>query len=172
MYVKCLKFNDLVTVTVIFLKIAVCLMLLLNTKPWFIIGGWLLLSSAINWTSIRFMVILTIFCSGLSPHLYQVVALSNRNATDVVRILLTISPTAIKHCGQTCWQTLVYSTDYTNTYYHPALSHIKTKNPYLTDKSTLLLAYTDRLIKNRYTLFIRDTIWGQLLKAWLALTIG
>ena len=127
MYVKCLKFNDLVTVTVIFLKIAVCLMLLLNTKPWFIIGGWLLLSSAINWTSIRFMVISTIFYSGLSPHLYQVVALSNRSATDVVRILLTISPTAIKHCSQICWQTLLYSRDYTNTYYHPALSHIKRK---------------------------------------------
>ena len=123
--IKCLTFNDLVTVIVIFLKIAVCLMLILNTKPWFIIGGWLQLSSAINWTSIRFMVILTIFCSGLSSHLYQVVALSNRSATDVVRILLTISPTAIKHCGQTCWQTLVYSLVYTNTYYHPALSHIK-----------------------------------------------
>ena len=49
------------------------------------------------------------------------------SVTDVVRILLTISPTAIKHCSQICWQTLVYSPDYTNTYYHPALSHIKRK---------------------------------------------
>ena len=74
--IKCLTFNDLVTV--IFLKIAVYLMLLLNMKPWFIIGGWLLLWYAINWTSIRFIVISTIFYSGLSPHLYQVVALANR----------------------------------------------------------------------------------------------
>ena len=74
--IKCLTFNDLVTV--IFLKIAVCLMLLLNTKSWFIIGGWLLSSYTINWTSIRFILISTIFYSGLSPHLYQVVALSNR----------------------------------------------------------------------------------------------
>ena len=39
----------------------------------------------------------------------------------------------------------------------------------MTEKPTLILAYTDGLIKSKCTLFIRDKIWGQLLKAWLAL---
>ena len=87
--------------------------------------------------------------SGLSPHHYEIVTLPNNvqkcyDCGSAFALKYRSAPynLVIKHVdkrvtGKNAAGHLVYSGDYTNTYYHPSNSHIKRKNPIFTDWSSI-----------------------------------
>ena len=118
--------------------------------------------------------------SGLSPHLYHLVALPSNvkkcyGCGNCFADRFRQSPynVVVKHIDRRVMRrdqatgALVYSPDYTNTYYHPSFAHIQRKNPMFDGQVFIESAVYRALgVLKQYDLNINICNWDDKLLNW------